>query len=53
MNQFTKHCLDRMMANPDMKFANVDEVMYEFEDSFSGDAEAYWNETAVELGDEL
>jgi len=51
MNAFTKHCLDMMQTSEyeTITFANVDEIMYEFEEGFSGDASQLWNETAKEL----
>jgi hypothetical protein len=49
MNAFTNHCIDGMLNNSELKFSNIDEIMFEFEDTFSGDAESLWNETALEL----
>ena len=51
MNAFTEHCLTMMQTSEYevITFANVDEIMYEFEDSFSGDVTKFCNETSGEL----
>ena len=55
MNAFTSHCLDMKNSSKyeTITFATVDEIMFEFEDTFAGDVEAFWNETALELVEEL
>lgn len=56
MNEFTKHCLNGIEQHKlngiDATFANADEIMFEFEDTFkSTNIHELWNQTSNELND--
>ena len=56
MNAFTKHCLNGISrykeCNSGETFANADEIMFEFEDTFKGtNIHELWNQTSSELND--
>ena len=56
MNAFTRHCLNGIeqhkLNGVDATFANADEIMFEFEDTFKGaNIHELWNQTSSELND--